>query len=319
MTNSMRAIVSLSLAMLFFAIQDALFKHLVQDYAVLQLLLVRMSLVVCALLAVFVFQRRKLQLRTQHWKPMMLRGCLAFTAFTLYYLALQKIPLAEGATVLMSAPLFVTALSVPLLGEKVGIHRWIAVCVGFIAVLFMLKPGTGVFRAIMILPLISAVVYSFIPIITRKIKSTESAFTITFYTTVAYWLLCVLSAVLVHSVPATENSSDFYSAIAQPWRMLKPQSLIFVGFTSALFCISILLITVAYRSAQASAIASFEYSYLVWAMLVGYLLFGDIPTVITCLAAAVIAGCGIYITWREHRLNVRSQTPAAAVAETNVR
>ena len=295
----LRAVIYLLLAMLFFAIQDAFFKKLTQDYAVIQLLLVRMALVVTTLFVAYLLQRKNLKLRTKHWPLMCLRGAMAFGAFTLYYLALQKIPLAEGATILMSAPLFVTALSVPLLKEQVGPHRWAAVCIGFVAVVFMLRPGTGLFQPIMVLPFISAILYSLIPITTRLIDSNESAFTITFYTTTPYLILCIVVSVWLHLFPATPQSNPFYTAIAQPWASITLNAFAIICVTAALFCVSVLLITSAYRLAQASAIASFEYFYLVWAMLVGYAMFGDVPAVITCVAATVIASCGIYITWRE--------------------
>lgn len=294
--------------MLLFAIQDALFKKLTQDHAVVQLLLVRMSLVVTILFAVYFIKRKSLTLRTNHWPLMCLRGIIAFGAFTLYYLALQKIPLAEGATVLMSAPLFVTALSVPLLKERVGPNRWVAVCVGFVAVVVMLRPGAGLFQPIMILPLISALLYSLIPIITRLIDSKESAFTITFYTAAPYLALCILTSVWLHLFPASASSSQLYVAFAQPWASITLNTLLLIALSAGLFCVAVYLITSAYRLAQASAIASFEYVYLIWAILVGYMMFGDVPAVITCLAAAVIASCGIYITWREHH----NKAPAEA-------
>lgn len=287
--------------MLFFAIQDALFKKLTNDYSVIQLLTLRMLLVVLTLFVVYLIRRNALTLRTIHWPIMCVRGAMAFGAFTLYYLALQKIPLADGATVLMSAPLFVTAFSVPLLKERVGPHRWVAVCIGFLAVLVMLKPGAGLFQPIMILPLISAVLYSLIPITTRTIHSSESTFTITFYTTVPYLILCIATAIALYFNPATASSSQFYTSLSQPWTAITASALLLLATTAALFCVSVLLITSAYRQAQASALAPFEYFYLLWAILVGYLMFGDVPAVITCTAAAVVASCGIYITWREQQ------------------
>jgi len=304
----LRAISYVLLAMFFFAIQDAIFKKLTEDNAVVQLLLVRMALVVTLMFCVYLLRRHSLTLRTRHWPLMCLRGACAFSAFTLYYLALQKIPLAESATVLMSAPLFVTALSVPLLKEYVGPHRWVAVCIGFIAVVVMLRPGADLFQPIMVLPLLSAFLYSLIPIITRSIDTNESAFTITFYTTVPYLAFCVLASMWIHQFPATDNSGEFYKAFAQPWPPLKQAAFVQIAITALLFCSGILLITSAYRLAQVSAITSFEYFYLVWAILVGYLMFGDVPAVITCAAAAVIASCGIYITWREHHQQAKAQT-----------
>ena len=297
----LRAIFYVLLAMFLLALQDAIFKKLIETHAVLELLFLRMSLVVLILFIVFLARRDIPTLQTRHWPLMCLRGTAAFGAFTLYYLALQKIPLAEGATVLMSAPLFVTALSAPLLKEKIGPHRWAAVCIGFIAVLIMLRPGTALFQPVMVLPLISALLYSLIPIITRAIDSKESAFIITFYTTVSYLALCLLASIWVHLFPASTDSAQIYASFAQSWTSPSPLGASLILSTALLFCAGVFLLTLAYRLAQASAIASFEYFYLVWAILVGYMVFGDVPAVITCTAAAIIASCGIYIAWRERR------------------
>jgi len=297
-----RAIAYLLLATLFFAIQDALFKQLGQQYAVVQLLLYRMTMVVTIMFLLHLSHRQRRPIVTRHWRLMSLRGVIAYTAFTLYYLALQKIPLANGATVFMTAPLFVTALSVPLLAERIGIHRWGAVGIGFIAVVVMLQPTSDIFRPIMALPLLSALIYALIPIITRLIESGEKAFTITFHTTLSYWVLCILASVLVHLVPPSDSSTALYTAYAQPWPAMQWPSLALIAITASLFCISVLLLTSAYRLAQASAVTSFEYSYLVWAIVTGYLFFGDKPSALTWMAAIVIASCGVYITLRERRL-----------------
>lgn len=298
-----RAIAYLLLAMLLFAIQDALFKQLTQNYSVLQLLFIRMSMVVGVFSVAYLVRRKTLTLKTTHWPLMVLRGCMAFSAFFLYYMALQRAPFAESATVLMSAPLFVTALSVPLLGEKVGLHRWSAVCIGFLAVILMLRPGTELFKPIMLLPLASAVIYSLLPIIARIFPPTISTFTITFYTTFSYWLMCALGAVIVHWQPATNNSSDIYQAIASTWSVLSVEATILVTISASTFVVGILLITMAYRQAQASAITSFEYAYLVWAVIIGYAVFDEIPSLLTYFAAVVIIGSGFYIAWREHQAN----------------
>ncbi len=298
-----RAIAYLLLAMMMFAVQDALFKQLTQDYAVLQLLFLRMTLVVCILSVVYAVRRKVLTLKTTHKPLMMFRGAIAFIAFFLYYMALQRAGFAEAATVLMSAPLFVTALSVPLLGEHVGVHRWSAVCIGFLAVILMLRPGTGLFQPIMLLPLASAIIYSLLPIIARILPEQISAFTITFYTTVSYWIMCAIGAVVVHWHPASAQSSAVYQAIAQPWVAITgiaPALLVLSGF---LFVLSIFLVTLAYRQAQVSAITSFEYVYLVWAVIIGYVVFDEVPSLLTYFAALVIIGCGFYIAWREHQTN----------------
>lgn len=297
----MRAIAYLLLAMLLFAIQDSIFKHLAETYAVSQLLFARMSLVVVVLFAVYLKRRHSLPLYTSHWPLMFLRGIAAYFAFTLYYLALQRVPLAEAATLLMTAPLFITALSVPLLGERVGWHRWAAVCTGFLAVIAMLRPGLELFQLVMLVPLLSAVVYSLIPIITRTIDTNVGTFCITFYTVLAYWILTAVASVAIHLIPVSPDSSVIFIAFAQPWSALTLTAFFKIAITAVIFCVSILLVTSAYRHAQASAITSFEYVYLVWAVVIGYLFFDEIPSRLTMTAALVIIACGVYITWREHR------------------
>jgi len=298
---AIRAIIYLLLAMLLVAVQDALFKQLTQDYPVLQLLFTRMCMVVATLTAVYFIRRKALSLQASQWPLIACRGISAFVAFFLYYMALQRAGLAEAATVLMSAPLFVTALSVPLLGEKVGVHRWGAVCVGFVAVAVMLQPGSSLFQPIMILPVISAIIYSLLPIITRRINKDTSTYAITYLTIVAYWLVAAVCSVAVHVFPATARSWFGYQAIAQPWQPFSLNAALILTLCAIIFMVVIFMITEAYRQAQVSAIASFEYTYLVWAMIIGYVIFDETPGLLTYCAALVIIGCGFYIAWREHQ------------------
>lgn len=188
---TIRGISLLVTALLIFTVQDAGVKYLAERYEVIQILTWRIMAVVLILGCIAQYKHGWRFLKTHRWPLMFLRGALAFAAFTNYYFALSYLPLADAATVYMTAPLFVTALSVPLLGERVGIRRWLAVITGFAAVVFMLNPGSGLFQPITMLPLASALFYSFIPIVTRKINSDEH--TLTQRRIVlpksAYWLL----------------------------------------------------------------------------------------------------------------------------------
>jgi len=296
-----RGIAFLVLALLIFAVQDAIVKYLTQEYEVVQLLTWRILLVVLLLGTVAVCKLGIRGLLTPNWRPMFLRGFMAFCAFSHYYVALTYIPLGDAATVFMTMPLFVTALSVPLLGEQVGVHRWSAVCIGFIAVVFMLNPGAGLFQPMAVLPLVSALFYSLIPIITRKIDTRESALTIAFYTTVSYALWCLIAAGVVHLWPATPETTGVWALLAQPWPAFDLMGWVWVSLSSILFALGIFCVTTAYRLAPVSVLAPFEYSYLLWAILVSYLLFADAPTLRTWLAGCVIVGSGVYITVRERR------------------
>lgn len=296
---TIRGIIYLVLALLIFAMQDAVVKLLTEQYEVIQILTWRILAVVVIIGSIALFKHGRRFYKTQHTAKMLLRGFFAFAAFTNYYFALSFIPLGDAATVYMTAPLFVTALSVPLLGERVGMRRWLAVIIGFAAVVVMLNPSSDVFRLIAVLPLLSALFYSFIPIITRSFNSEENTLTITFYTTLSYAMLCVVMAVLVHIWPATPEQGGIWSYIAQPWNTLNAKAWALLLLTSVMFAAGVICITIAYRSTDVSALAPYEYSYLLWATLAGYLFFSDIPSLRTILAALVIAGSGIYIAIRE--------------------
>ncbi|MBX2886767.1 MAG: DMT family transporter [Granulosicoccus sp.] len=300
---TIRGITYLVTALFIFTAQDAVVKYLSQDYEVIQILTWRILLVVLIIGSIALQRFGWRHLKTDRWSLMLVRGCLAFLAFTNYYIALSYIPLADAATVYMTAPLFVTALSVPLLGEKVGLRRWLAVIIGFGAVVFMLNPGSGLFQAIAVLPLLSALFYSFIPIVTRKIDSREHVLTITFYTASSYALLCILFTIAVHLWPSTSADTGLWSVVAQRWPPLTGRAWMLLILSSVMFASGILFITAAYRAAEVSVLAPFEYSYLLWATVIGYIVFTDVPTLRTWVAGLIIAGSGIYIAIRERRVS----------------
>jgi drug/metabolite transporter (DMT)-like permease len=236
---------------------------------------------------------------------MFARGVLAFFAFTTYYIALSSIPLAEAAVVYMTAPLFVTLLSGLVLRERVGLHRWSAVVIGFGAVVFMLDPGSSLFRIESALPLFSALCYSLIPIINRHIGLSEHALTMGIYTTASYFVLMALTslAIVALPLPATDNAT--LQGVFQGWVMLQATDWWLLLLAGAIFTVALLCITQAYRIAVVSTVAPFEYVYILWASLIGYLIFADVPGPRTMIGGAVIVASGCYIILRERQLRGR--------------
>ena len=289
-------------ALLLFATQDSLIKELSQRYPVLEVLTLRSLIALGLLVAVAtVFYGRRVLVGRQH-RLMLLRGVLAFFAFTSYYVALKVIPLADAGSVYMSAPLFVTLLSALVLGERVGLHRWIPVVVGFCAVLIILNPGSSLFRIESAIPLFSALCYAMIPIINRRIGLTEHAMTMGIYTTVMFLTLVLLTSLALHLLPAPAPGNAIIDGLFQDWLPMTPADVALACVAGAVFTCALLSITQAYRIARVATVAPFEYSYLVWVTLLGYLLFGDLPGPRTVLGAALVVLCGLYIIYREQRI-----------------
>jgi drug/metabolite transporter (DMT)-like permease len=294
-------------ALLFFAIQDSLIITLSRAHPLLEVLWFR-SAIVLVLLSVFgLIIYGPGILKGKHHLFLISRGALAFLAFTSYYIALRSVPMADAAAVYMTAPLFVTILSVPILGEKVGAHRWAAVIIGFSAVVFMLNPGSSLFRLDSAIPLFSALCYAMIPIINRKIGQTEHPLTMTIYTTATYLVLVSLTSLVVFLIPDTEPGSFVASANFMQWSRFSVQSLLLILLTGCIFSIGLLCITQAYRIAIVSSVAPFEYSYLLWASLIGYLVFDDVPGSRMLLGGSIVVLCGCYIVLREKQ-SVKPQT-----------
>jgi len=290
-------------ALLGFAIQDSMIKSLSTRYPLLEVLCIRSAIVLGLLVLVGLSLHGPKILRGNQPRPLMLRGILAFFAFTSYYLALSRIPLADAAAVYMTAPLFVTLLSAVVLRERVGIHRWGAVIVGFTAVIIMLAPGSALFRPEAAIPLFSALCYAMIPIINRRIGMTEHALTMGIYTTFTYLSLIVLTATIIHLVPAPQNLNQTLAGLFQRWHGFTVPDLGLAFAASCLFSLALLGITQAYRIAIVSTVTPFEYSYLVWATLIGFLFFGDIPGLRTVIGGLAVVTCGCYIVLRERRLS----------------
>jgi drug/metabolite transporter (DMT)-like permease len=189
--------------------------------------------------------------------------------------------MAESAAMLQSGPLIITVLSVPLLGEQVGIRRWMGVIAGFAGALLIIRPGADAMQIAILLPLAAAVSNALYQIITRILSRSESTMTILFYTPLTGALL--MSA----AVPLFWVTPD-----AAGWAMMALLGLI--GGVSHFTLIK------AFTAAPAATVAPFGYSSLIWATLSGLVFFGDFPDIWTIVGALVIACSGLYILHREH-------------------
>lgn len=311
-SGSLFGVIYAVLGLLAFAIQDSIVKQLTVHYPVLELLSLRSAVVLLGLTVIILaFGKRAgstachgyfCLFRTSRPGLLLLRGTFAFVAFTAYYLALARMPIADAAAIYMTAPLFVTALSVPFLHEKVGLHRAAAVLIGFLAAIAMIRPGSSVFQQVAVLPLFSAIAYAFIPIINRRVGLSEPALIIGFYTIVSYLSLCIVAFFVVHYIDWHVDDQSLFANLVQHWL---PMSLTDIGWTAlsgVIFIGGLLGLTQSYRLLPVSIVAPFEYSYLVWATILGFLVFSELPGLHSVLGGMVIVLCGCYIAYRERNL-----------------
>ena len=221
-----------------------------------------------------------------------LRAVLNLGTMITFYYALKLMPLADCFAVAYAAPLFVTALSVPLLKEKVGPRRWAAVLIGFAGVMFMLQPSGAGVSAGSLLALSSAFLYALTLITSRQLSSTERSHTILFYYS------CVVIVVLGSFMP-------------WQWETPTPEHWVLFIVSGVAGSFGQFFLNQAFRYAEASLIAPLDYTGMVWAILFGYWVWGDVPTWVVLAGAAVVICSTLYIVRREALLRRQgvSQSP----------
>lgn len=305
-------------ASFFFSINDSSIKFLSDGYALHQIVLIRSLIGMAVMLALVVPTRGGLSaFRTRRLGMHLVRGGFVVMSNFCFFLGLAAMPIADAVALFFIAPLLITALSVPMLGEKVGPRRWAAVGVGLIGVIVMLRPGSGIFHPAMLLPLFAAFCYAMLHMLTRRMGATESAVTLTLYVQTTFILACVISGLILgqgHFSDATDPSLAFLTR-AWDWPALADWPILaLIGCASA---VGALLITHAYRSCEAALVAPFEYISMPLAITFGLVIFGEWPEPAAWLGIALICGAGLYTVWRETRLN--PEAPPLASVPGNLR
>jgi drug/metabolite transporter (DMT)-like permease len=271
-----------------FAFMDTIGKSLMQHYPAAQVVWARYFFQ-CALMLVMLPRLGVTGfLRTRRHGLQIGRGALLLVATGCMYGAIRVVPLADAYAITFTAPLLVTALSVPLLKERVGWRRWSAVVVGFIGVLIVIRPGFGDVPWQLLLPLITAACFAVYQIFTRMISTdpAETPFVMLFY---LGWVGALAMTLIVpfHWQPVAALDWFWMATIGG------------LGATGHLILIRALVV------APASLIAPFTYSQIIWALILGYLVFGDLPDLWMLVGCTVIVASGLFVFYREAVLGKR--------------
>jgi len=269
---------------------DALIKWLGSSYPAGQMLCTRSAFFLLMVAAFVLCKRDRTALRVRNIRAHVLRGALATGSAFLFVASLRFLPLADTITIAFAAPLFLTAMAPYFLSEHVGWRRWSAVMVGFCGVLIMMKPGSDAIRWVALLPVAAAVLEAARDVLTRRMTVTESTLAMVTVTTA---VIVVLSAMT--------------SVTGWPPMTWGDAGLLAVG--GALFGGAHLCLAEALRLAKAVVVAPFRYSPVVWALLLGYILWGDVPDTAMLSGTALVVASGLYIFHREATIRSNQESP----------
>ena len=277
--DPLRGILLIIAAMVFFSMSDACSKVLGQVLPPIEIVWLRYSGFTLLMLPALL--RRPALFRSAAPVLQIGRG-LGLLGSALFFTAgLRFLAMADATATSFVSPLFITALSIPVLGEKVGLRRWSAIFVGLIGVLIVVRPGTSTFNPASVLPLLSSVSWACGIVLTRKMSHSNDGMVTTLgYAALTGW---IVTSVMLPFV----------------WTALTWREVAIGGFMACVSTAAQWLVVMGYRRANASVLAPFSYTQLVWSSLAGFLLFRMVPDLMTLAGAAVIIASGLYTAHRE--------------------
>lgn len=280
--STLRGIGILLIATVIFALQDTVTKGLIQSVPTAQLVFIRF--VVFSIFAIVYVQRKagvKRALQSHAMGRQILRTVVMCTEISIFTFALRSMGVAEMHAIFSCFPLFITALSVPMLHESVGWRRWMAVSIGFVGTLIILRPGSGVSDIYALLPLLCAVMYSFYTLMTRQVSKVDS-----FETSLLYFGFV---GVATMSVPALLS-----------WTPIPRDSAPALAALCMLSVTGHWMLIKALELAEAVVLQPFNYLILVWAALFGFIFYGELLDGLQVFGACIVVASGVYIGRREY-------------------
>lgn len=283
LNNNIMGIIFMTLGMFCLSVNDVVVKGLNISFPVWEVIFFRAFsgiLVSFVLIFIFGWQSLKTKKPIRHFvRAFSAVGCVIF-----YFFGLKFLLLSENIAIVHSAPIFAALLAVPILGERLGIHRVTAIVIGFIGVIIIVKPGTDVFKLVSILPLISALFMASVYLSTRSLMNTDSSIAIIFY----YSLALLITSIVF-----------FPSDFAMP-NIVQLIPLMSLGVTGSL---GHYFMSQAAKNAEVVVISPFEYSSFIFVGIMGYIFYNEVPSISIIIGGILIILGGVYIAYREQKVS----------------
>jgi len=287
-------------AVTIFSTQDMAIKWLSGGYPLHQIVFIRAGIAILVTLTVFVpLEGGYANLLSKRWRLHMLRGLAIVIGNLCFFTAIASMPLAETVAIFFTAPLIITLLAVPVLGEKISWRRMTAVLVGLLGAVVIIRPGGDTFQYAAILPLVAAFAYSCMQMMTRKLGMAEKASVMAFYIQLMFLLASSMFWLIAGDgrFSGGDNPSAEFLLRAWVWPSSNDLAIMCaIGFFNA---IGGYLISQAYRVSEAGLVAPFEYIAIPLSVFWSLFMFGERPDHWAWFGIALICGAGLYVAFRE--------------------
>ena len=269
-----------------FASQDGLSKYLATEYNVYMVVMIRYWFFAAFVMTISSRKPGGVKQVAKTKTPLLqiFRSLILVTEMCVTILAFTLLGLAETHAIFASYPLIIAMLSGPILGEHVGWRRWLAICVGFFGILIILNPGNGIFSPYALVPLAGAILFALYGLLTRYAGQYDNSSTSFFWTGI------------VGCIAMTAIGLNFWDPVSQgDWSIML--------ILSASGMLGHFLLIKCYEVAEASAVQPFAYLQLIWASLIGVIIFGEQITTNVLIGACIIVGAGLFTLWRERKVS----------------
>jgi drug/metabolite transporter (DMT)-like permease len=299
--NRTRAAMLALFAVAVASIQDAIVKHISGSYPVTETIIIR-CLVSSPLLAIMLSRNLTFRaLWTPHLPLILARSLILCSAYFAFVLSLAAMPMANAVAIYFTMPFFVAGLSGPVLGERVPIHRWIAIIIGFSGVLMTVRPGSANFEPAALLSLYSALGYAIGQMMGRKLSRDVDPLVISNWQNAIYLLVAALVALVIYALGLHGETHKSLAFLTRPLVWPTARDAIALCLLGALAAFAMVSFVRAYQAAPANFVAPFEYSAMIWAVGFGYFLFGDIPDAWTRLGICIVVLAGLFMLYMDSR------------------
>ena len=281
------------------AIQDVLIKLVSDELSLFQIQFFRSTIGIAVIIGYQVIIHEPIRLTTAYPLLTVCRGLMFFFGYSAFYFAQSKMPIATMTVLFLVSPFFITLTSIYFFKSQVGYRRWISILIGFVGVVLICQPETGQYNFYYLIPIIVALSYAFSIIIVKKTADRDTLYQQMILTYLIMGLLSGITGLLFGDgrFDTAENSEITF--IVRSWQFVEIESTFKLFAISVLGSVGLLVLMGAYRVADPAVISPYEYSLLIWMVLLGYLVWGDVPSFNIAIGMVLIVGAGIYMFYRE--------------------
>ena len=297
--NNPKGIIFILLGMATFSIQDALIKFIYNDAALYELYFGRTLAAIILLISYLILSKKKIILKSHYPLLTTIRVICFFFGFSFFYISLTYMTLATANALFFCCPFFVSILAIIFLKEKIGIRRWSAIITGFIGVYIVLNPDFSNFNYMKLAPIACAFCYAISMTITKITSDKDNVYTQMLHLYIGAIVISILFFIFTGKGQFNTFDNPTFQFIFREWFTNPTYAWPYIIFMGLISVLAFYFILNAYSVASPSVVSLFEYSLIIWAILIGYVLFDNIPSIRTLFGAAIIIGAGIYIYLRE--------------------